>query len=232
MRSISFLISRRKLFTSSFLFRFLFFFNFVASLTCFPLYRILALFGEKFATQFASESLDWLDHLIFAMVPLGIITAMTAAIRVQGPSVAQAFIGRARENVASAEIELMSSTSNEVCELFNGKGIVRAMGKAGIKQILVFPSLYEEERNRLQQEDGPPHFLTNLKGKESPACGIHTIATACGYNPISLLGAPITGDGRLGWKDAVMAGRGTHLFLRHNCTQIFFFFPEEIYFQI
>jgi len=188
------------------------------------LYRILALFGEKFATQFASESLDWLDHLIFAMVPLGIITAMTAAIRVQGPSVAQAFIGRARENVASAEIELMSSTSNEVCELFNGKGIVRAMGKAGIKQILVFPSLYEEERNRLQQEDGPPHFLTNLKGKESPACGIHTIATACGYNPISLLGAPITGDGRLGWKDAVMAGRGTHLFLRHNCTQFFFFF--------
>src|SRR4051794_26471573 len=85
---------------------------------------VLALFGEKFATQFASESLDWLDHLIFAMVPLGIVTAMTAAIRVQGPRAARAFIGRARENVATSEIELMSSTSNEVCELFNGKGIV------------------------------------------------------------------------------------------------------------
>ncbi|KAK3361738.1 hypothetical protein B0T24DRAFT_671375 [Lasiosphaeria ovina] len=117
---------------------------------------VLALFGEKFATQFASESLDWLDHLIFAMVPLGIVTAITAAIRVQGPRAAQAFIGLARENVASAEIELMSSTSNEVCELFNGKGIVRAMGKASIKQILVFPSVYKTEKEKLQEDDLRP----------------------------------------------------------------------------
>ncbi|KAK3343525.1 hypothetical protein B0T25DRAFT_554551 [Lasiosphaeria hispida] len=168
---------------------------------------ILALFGEKFATQFASESLDWLDHLIFAMVPLGIVTAMTAAIRVQGPGVAQAFIGRARENVASAEIELMSSTSNEVCELFNGKGIVRAMGKASIKQILVFPSVYEAEKVKLQHEDTPAPFLTSLKRTWTPSCGIHTIATACGYHPIAALGAPITRNERLEPGTVVMGGR-------------------------
>ncbi|KAF4440942.1 ankyrin1, partial [Fusarium albosuccineum] len=35
---------------------------------------ILALFGDQFAKQFMSESLTWVDHLIFAMVPLGIVT--------------------------------------------------------------------------------------------------------------------------------------------------------------
>ncbi|KAK5654305.1 hypothetical protein OQA88_7483 [Cercophora sp. LCS_1] len=140
------------------------------------------------------------------MVPLGIITAMTAAIRVQGPSIARAFIGCARENVASAEIELMSSTSNEVCELFNGKGIVRAMGRASIKQILVFPSVYWQDKDR--EDDKPAPFLTNLKGTWNPSCGIHTIATACGYHPISALGAPITRDDLLGPGGVVMTGRG------------------------
>ncbi|KAH8770735.1 hypothetical protein F5883DRAFT_666080 [Diaporthe sp. PMI_573] len=105
---------------------------------------ILALFGDQFAKQFTSESLTWVDHLIFAMVPLGIISAITSAIRVQGMQVAKTFIGRARENRALAEIELMSSTSSEVCELFNGNSIVRAMGNPKIAQFLIFPKDYEE----------------------------------------------------------------------------------------
>jgi hypothetical protein len=78
------------------------------------------------------------------MVPLGIISAITSAIRVQGMQVAKIFIGRARENRALAEIELMSSTSSEVCELFNGNSIVRAMGNPKIAQFLIFPKEYEE----------------------------------------------------------------------------------------
>ncbi|KAF4884743.1 Ankyrin-3 [Colletotrichum fructicola] len=104
---------------------------------------VLALFGDEFAKQFTSESLTWVDHLIFAMVPLGIITAITGAIRVQGMQIAKAFIGRSRETRALAEIELMSSTSGEVCELFNGNSIVRLMGKPKIGQILIFPSQYD-----------------------------------------------------------------------------------------
>ncbi|ETS85606.1 hypothetical protein PFICI_03631 [Pestalotiopsis fici W106-1] len=77
---------------------------------------ILALSGDQFARQFTSVNLTWVDHLIFAMVPLCIISAITSAIRIRGMRVAKAFIGRARENRALAEIELMSSTSGEVCE--------------------------------------------------------------------------------------------------------------------
>jgi hypothetical protein len=78
----------------------------------------------------------WLDHIIFAMAPLGILTAIVAAIRVGGPPWLRAVIGRARENRALAEMELMSSTSHEVCELWNGQGIVRTMGKPQVQQII------------------------------------------------------------------------------------------------
>ncbi|GKU04917.1 serine threonine protein phosphatase [Fusarium langsethiae] len=84
---------------------------------------ILALFGEQFARQFLSETFTWEDHVIFACIPLGIMTAISGAIRVQGHNFFKAVIGRARENHAAAEIEYMSSTSTEVCELYNGEGI-------------------------------------------------------------------------------------------------------------
>lgn len=74
-------------------------------------FSLLALFGEQFAKQFTSESMGWLDNVIFAMAPLGIITALVGAIRVDGPVWLKAVIGRSRENRAAAEIELMSSTS-------------------------------------------------------------------------------------------------------------------------
>lgn len=70
---------------------------------------ILGLFGEQFATQFASQSLTWLDHVLMAMVALGIITIISGAIRVAGPQWSRAVIGRARESRAVAEVELMSS---------------------------------------------------------------------------------------------------------------------------
>ena len=80
--------------------------------------------------------MGWLDHIIFAMAPLGILTAITAAIRVGGPAWMRAVIGRARENHATIELELMSSTSHEVCELWNGQGIVRTMGEPEVQQII------------------------------------------------------------------------------------------------
>ena len=80
--------------------------------------------------------MHWLDHIIFAMAPLGILTAIVAAIRVGGPSWLRAVVGRARENVAIVEMELMSSTSHEVCELWNGQGIVRTMGRTEVQQII------------------------------------------------------------------------------------------------
>lgn len=79
--------------------------------------------------------MGWADNIILAMAPLGIITAIVGAIRVGGPSWLKAIIGRARESRAVAEAELMSSTSNDVCELWNGQEIVRVMGSGSYPRI-------------------------------------------------------------------------------------------------
>ncbi|KAG5660338.1 hypothetical protein KAF25_002944 [Fusarium avenaceum] len=97
---------------------------------------LLALFGERVAMQFMSQSMGWADHFILAMAPVGIITIIVSAIRVGGPSWLKAIIGRARENLAVAEAELMSSTSKEVCELWNGQEVVRCMGSAPVIEFI------------------------------------------------------------------------------------------------
>jgi len=78
------------------------------------------------------------------MAPLGIITAIISAIRVGGPSWLRAVIGRARENRAASEVELMSSTSHEVCELWNGQAVVRMVGRPEVQQ-LVFLKYYQDQ---------------------------------------------------------------------------------------
>lgn len=136
---------------------------------------MLALFGEQFATQFMSQSLTWVDHLIFAMVPLGIITVVSGAIRVAGPRLAKSFIGRARENRASTEIELMSSISNEVGEMFTGNSVVRVIGRPSIVHFLLFP------RGTLSINQSSEAHDSSNSGKKSTrhTYDIHTIDTAC-----------------------------------------------------
>ncbi|KAK3358060.1 hypothetical protein B0T25DRAFT_517382 [Lasiosphaeria hispida] len=124
---------------------------------------LLALFGERVTMQFMSQSMGWADNIILAMAPLGIITAIVGAIRVGGPSWLKAIIGRARESRAIAESELMSSTSNEVCELWNGQEIVRVMGEGLIREfILLFPKGSAEsqacvEVMKLEDEENKIH---------------------------------------------------------------------------
>ncbi|KAI5777047.1 hypothetical protein EDC01DRAFT_624570, partial [Geopyxis carbonaria] len=106
---------------------------------------LLALFGEQVTKQFLSQSLNWVEHIIFACGPLGIITAVVSAIRVGGSKQFKAGIGRARETQAEAELELMSSTSADVCELWNGEGIVRVAGSPNITEILYNPEMMEPD---------------------------------------------------------------------------------------
>ncbi|KAK6348811.1 hypothetical protein TWF730_009581 [Orbilia blumenaviensis] len=107
---------------------------------------ILALFGEQVARQFLSQSISWLDNIIFAMAPLGIITAIVSAIRVSGPRWLKAAVGRAREGKGEVEMELMSSTSDNVCELWNGEAIVRAIGSADITEVLWLEKVKKPEK--------------------------------------------------------------------------------------
>ncbi|RYP73985.1 hypothetical protein DL771_003296 [Monosporascus sp. 5C6A] len=140
---------------------------------------LLALFGERVTTQFMSQSMGWADNIIFAMAPLGIITAIVGAIRVGGPSWLKAIIGRARENRAVAESELMSSTSHEVCELWNGQQIVKVMGPTTMRERIFGPQQRqktkkgpsEKEVKKEVQEVRPPNTVSQsqptLQGNNS-----------------------------------------------------------------
>ncbi|GAB1318024.1 hypothetical protein MFIFM68171_08234 [Madurella fahalii] len=121
---------------------------------------LLALFGERVTTQFMSQSTGWADCIVLAMAPVGIITIIVSAIRVAGPPWLKAIIGRARENIVAAELEVMSSTSSEACELWNGKtrAVVRCPGAADICEfICIYPTAVKKE--------GPE------KGKHAIKCG-------------------------------------------------------------
>lgn len=95
-----------------------------------------------------SQSLGWADNIILAMAPLGILTIIVAAIRVGGPSWLKAVVGRARESLADAESELMSSTSDEVREFWDGQRIVKTKKKEQICEFVVLVPEKEGEDNQ------------------------------------------------------------------------------------
>ena len=59
------------------------------------------------ATQYLRHSTHNLESVIFASAPLGILTAVTSAIRVGGERRLMALIGRAEEADAQVEMELL-----------------------------------------------------------------------------------------------------------------------------
>jgi ankyrin repeat protein len=99
------------------------------------------------AKQYMSQSMGWVEDVIFACAPLGIITAIVGAIRVGGPRSMKAMIGRARESKGAVEVELMSSTSADVCELWNGEGVIRVLGSSPIVEIYYLSSERRNVRN-------------------------------------------------------------------------------------
>ncbi|RFU77696.1 ankyrin repeat-containing domain-containing, partial [Trichoderma arundinaceum] len=104
----------------------------------------ISLFGEQVTKQYLSESITSLDYFIFAMAPMGILTAVVSAIRVCGSPSLRAFIGRAQEGGGNAEAELCSSTSRDVCELYNNGGIARVFGRPKILEVVYDPTAKEK----------------------------------------------------------------------------------------
>lgn len=133
--------------------------------------------------QFMSQSMGFADCVALAMAPIGVITIIVSAIRVAGPTWLKAIIGRARENLSTAEIELMSSTSNEACELWNGSNVVRCPRSGQILQfICLVPKVgadrYNpgvpwpvqcmslEEATKAKASDGASEALLQKKGSQ------------------------------------------------------------------
>jgi ankyrin repeat protein len=119
----------------------------------------LSLFGEQVTKQYLSESITFLDYFIFAMAPMGILTAVVSAIRVCGGPSLRAFIGRAQEGGGNAEAELCSSTSRDVCELYHNGGIARVFGRPKILEVVFDPD------NREPGTAGIYTFQEYLSGK-------------------------------------------------------------------
>ncbi|KAH7094410.1 hypothetical protein FB567DRAFT_585784 [Paraphoma chrysanthemicola] len=66
------------------------------------------------------------------------MTVIVSTIRVGGIKVLKAFVGRARESKANAEKEILSSTSEDVCELWSGREVVRELGNPeGMKELVL-----------------------------------------------------------------------------------------------
>jgi hypothetical protein len=91
---------------------------------------------------------------VFSMAPLGIITALVSAIRVAGPTWLKVLVGRRTETMASVEMDLLSSVSDEVCELWNGKAIVRVSGQQPVMMIVHIPK---------SKGDLSPHSFVTLE---------------------------------------------------------------------
>jgi hypothetical protein len=135
---------------------------------------IIVLFGEQVTKQFLSESTTILDNIIFAVAPLGVITAIVSVIRVHGDASLKAFIGRAQEAHGVAEAELCSSTSRDVCELWSNGGISRVFGRPKIIEF-VFSG----------ESDFYPKFASGGRSKHAkyPACGIRKAASFFNCGP-------------------------------------------------
>ncbi|KAJ4366109.1 hypothetical protein N0V83_007744 [Neocucurbitaria cava] len=149
---------------------------------------LLTLFGEQVTKQFLSLSMGWADNILIALGPLGIMTILVSTIRVSGNKRLKALLGRARESRMTAEAELLSSTSDEVCEMWNGHEIIRTFGAPESTHLVVSceggpPSLrnvreaidkgylVDDDRRPLRDLDdaldhGAPNLTLNAPGSE------------------------------------------------------------------
>ncbi|KAK3994476.1 hypothetical protein QBC44DRAFT_236238, partial [Cladorrhinum sp. PSN332] len=127
---------------------------------------LLTLFGEQVTKQFLSLSLSWADNVLLAMGPLGIMTVVVSAIRVGGGPLLRALVGRAREEKALVEQELLSSTSEEICEMWNGTAIVRTKGKPAspMKTLVITADGRVLSLPQLKQDEDKDDRLYDIKG--------------------------------------------------------------------
>lgn len=125
--------------------------------------------------QFLSESINYLDYIIFAVAPIGIITALVSTIRLCGSTALRAFVGRSQEGQGTVEAELCTSTSRDVCELFTRGGIQRVLGRPSILELVYLPSHEDSVRSPEEKAKAYPelflskeYFTENARMADSP----------------------------------------------------------------
>ncbi|KAM6478850.1 hypothetical protein HDV62DRAFT_370078 [Trichoderma sp. SZMC 28011] len=131
---------------------------------------LLSLFGDAVTRQYLSESTRFIDYFIFAMAPIGIISTITAVIRVCGGSSLRAFIGRAQEGQGTTEAELCTSTSADVCELFTKGGITRVLGRPDIVELIYISDGDQANKNEPKSASRLHLFTSYLVERSNGSC--------------------------------------------------------------
>ncbi|KAK4126794.1 hypothetical protein N657DRAFT_653213 [Parathielavia appendiculata] len=134
---------------------------------------LLTLFGEQVTKQFLSLSMGWAGNILLAMGPLRILTIDVGVIRVGGVTGLKAIIGRVLgpEKRPTAEMELLSSTSLEVCELWTGREIVRLRGQPQMS----LPIIITADARILPFDEGPSAWkYLRLKRRTPDGAGLAT----------------------------------------------------------
>jgi hypothetical protein len=127
---------------------------------------LITLFGERLTKQFLSESISTLDNVIFALLPLGVLTAVVSVIRICGSPSLRAFIERAQEGPAEAEIDLLPCVSESTAELFNDGGITRVFGLPKIVEIVA----WEEVDHKAREKETKIGTLKDALEKKAWSC--------------------------------------------------------------
>ena len=158
-----------------------------------------------------SQSMGWVEDVIFACAPLGILTAMVGAIRVGGPTWMTAVVGRARESEGVVEVELMSSTSHDVCELWNGRGVVRVLGSSPIIELYYLKPTDPQVASGLElRNDVEIHDFESAKVSERPLLTPKAVreATTSNVNLAPNIGLNLSGErvSRLEFKAVAVFG--------------------------
>ncbi|KAI9800395.1 MAG: hypothetical protein M1825_004165 [Sarcosagium campestre] len=118
---------------------------------------LLALFGDEVTKQYLSTSLGFMDDLLLALAPIGIMTIIVSATRVGGYPWMKSLIGRARDSPEDEEKEVLSSTSNAVREIWNGHRVIRQSGESQMVELVL---------NQGSRTDVPPTLCPLVNGFE------------------------------------------------------------------
>lgn len=97
---------------------------------------LFAIIGEQVARQFLANSAGLMENILFSIFPVGAFTTMDGAIRVGGNTALKTLIGRGIKSQSVVEVQFMSSTPEDTCELWNGRQIVRLQGSPEIKELI------------------------------------------------------------------------------------------------
>ncbi|KAL2859420.1 hypothetical protein BJX68DRAFT_252352 [Aspergillus pseudodeflectus] len=104
--------------------------NFISGVTV-----LISLFGRDATNRFLSQSVSIFDWLIFALAPLGVPTAIIAVIRTSQMQFLKRMVGLAEDKVSDVEKDLLSSTSDEVSEIWDGEKVVRVIHPSTVSEL-------------------------------------------------------------------------------------------------